>query len=315
VDSCGIENVTASCGTSLTEAQVRLLARYCHRVVVNYDPDSAGVAATERSLTALLEAGFEIKVLALPGGLDPDSFICKHGDAEYRRILGVAPGYIDYLTDRSIAQHGLDAPEGKLAVANAVLPYLARIPNAIMRKELTDRLAARTFLDDRLLREELRRAAVERRPEVGKERKLATTHAERKLLRVFLENEKVMDDLLPGLIAEGAFEGLISKGLFGKLHEVRQSGRSVDIHDLSELLNFGDQQLLHEALIYSDEVPSAEDARRYCGALRRRKIQRELSALVPAIGSAGRDRDWERLATLNENKVMLMKELAKIKES
>ncbi|HET7099527.1 MAG TPA: DNA primase, partial [Terriglobia bacterium] len=77
VDSGGIDNVIASCGTSFTDAQIRLLARYSRRVVVNYDPDSAGIAATERSLNALLEAGFEVKVLALPGGLDPDSFIRK----------------------------------------------------------------------------------------------------------------------------------------------------------------------------------------------------------------------------------------------
>ena len=67
VASSGIENVVASCGTSLTEGQIRLLGRYTRRVVVNYDPDSAGMAATERSLALLLEAGFEAKVLALPG--------------------------------------------------------------------------------------------------------------------------------------------------------------------------------------------------------------------------------------------------------
>src|SRR5712692_7429953 len=67
VASSGIENVVASCGTSLTESQIRLLGRSSRRVVVNYDPDAAGVAATERSLALLLEAGFEVKVLALPG--------------------------------------------------------------------------------------------------------------------------------------------------------------------------------------------------------------------------------------------------------
>src|SRR5204863_5708352 len=65
VAAAGIERVVASCGTSLTDSQIRLLARYTRRVVVNYDPDSAGVAATERSLTGLLEEGFEVKVLAL----------------------------------------------------------------------------------------------------------------------------------------------------------------------------------------------------------------------------------------------------------
>ena len=113
VASAGIERVVASCGTSLTDSQIRLLARYTRRVVVNYDPDSAGVAATERSLTGLLEEGFEVKVLALPSGLDPDAFIRKQGGAAYEKLLSAAPSYIDYLTERAASQHDLNRPEGR----------------------------------------------------------------------------------------------------------------------------------------------------------------------------------------------------------
>lgn len=315
VDSCGIENVIASCGTSLTEGEIRLLARYSRRIVVNYDPDSAGMAATERSLDALLEAGFEVKVLTLPDGLDPDSFIRKRGEAEYRRALEAAPGYIDYVTDRAVVQHGLGTPQGKLEVANAVLPYLARIPNPIMRQELTDRLAARALVDDRLLREELKRAAVGRRPAVDKPRKYAATPTERKLLRLFLENDEVQDNLLPGLVSEGILEGLVTKDVFAKMLEIRNAGERMEIHRLEAMLSSENQQLVHECLLSSEDIPAPEDAFKYCAALRRRKIERELSALNPAIAAAGRNQDWSRLATLNENKVLLMKELARIRES
>lgn len=316
VDSCGIENVIASCGTSFTDAQLRLLARYSRRVVVNYDPDSAGVAATERSLNALLEAGFEVKVLALPGGLDPDSFIRQHGEKEYRKALASAPGYVDYLTDRAVTEHGLSTPQGKLAVANAVLPYLARMPNPILRREMTDRLAARALLDDRLLREELRRAAVERRTDVvSRPREYKAATAERKLLRTFLEAPECIDELLPPLASEGVLSGLVIEGLFLKLLEIRNSGGTVDVHNLQQVLSAEDQRLLHESLLASDEVPGREDAARFCDALRRRKIERDLSALNPVIDAAGRDQDWARLAALNENKVLLMKELARIREN
>ncbi|HET7212175.1 MAG TPA: DNA primase [Terriglobia bacterium] len=316
VDSGGVENVIASCGTSFTDAQIALLARYSRRVVVNYDPDSAGIAATERSLNALLEAGFEVKVLALPGGLDPDSFIRKQGAAEYRRLLAEAPGYVDYITDRAIAGHGLGSPQGKLAVANAVLPYLARIPNPILRREMTDRLAARALLDDRLLREELRRAAVERRTGVtSRPREFTASAAERKLLRAFLESTEVMDELLPGLVSEGALKGLVTENVFLKLLEARNAGGAADVHNLGESLSAEDQHLLHESLLASDEVPSLEDAVRFSNALRRRKIERELSALNPLIDTAGREQDWARLAALNQNKVLLMKELARIREN
>lgn len=315
VESCGVENVVASCGTSLTEAHIRLLARYSRRVVVNYDPDSAGMAATERSLGALLESGFEVKVLALPGGLDPDSFVRRRGEAEYRRALEAAPGYIDYVTDRAVAEKGLDTPQGKLAVANAVLPYLARVPNPIMRRELTDRLAARAMVDDRLLREELKRAAVERRPAVAKPREHAATLTERKLLRLFLENEQVLDELLPELVSKGALDGLATKAVFEKILEMRQAGEDLEIHRLGEHLGDEKQQLVHECLFSADDAASPEDAARYCAALRRRKIERELGALNPEIAAAGRSQDWARLATLHESKVLLMNELARIREN
>ncbi len=75
VARAGFTNVVASCGTSLAEPQVKLLNRFTRSIVVNYDPDTAGQAATERSLALLLEKEFDIRVLALPGGADPDTFL------------------------------------------------------------------------------------------------------------------------------------------------------------------------------------------------------------------------------------------------
>jgi len=87
VARAGIGNVVASCGTSLAEPQIKLLGRFTRRVIVNYDPDTAGQAATERSLSLLLERDFEVRVLALPPvgdkKADPDLFIRERGKDEY----------------------------------------------------------------------------------------------------------------------------------------------------------------------------------------------------------------------------------------
>src|SRR6516225_9010333 len=159
VATAGFENVVASCGTSLTESQVRLLGRYSRRVVVSYDPDSAGLAATERSLTLLLEEGFQAQVLALPGGMDPDTFIRLQGADAYKKLLGAAPTYVDYITERAVGQHGIATAESKVAAANAVIPYVAKISNAIARQEWVNRLAERFRLHGPLLLQELRRSA------------------------------------------------------------------------------------------------------------------------------------------------------------
>src|SRR6202035_5355406 len=87
VARAGINNVVASCGTSLTEAQVKLIRRFTRRIIVNYDPDTAGQAATERSLAILLEHNCDVRVLALPGGKDPDTFSRTEGAGAYRKLL------------------------------------------------------------------------------------------------------------------------------------------------------------------------------------------------------------------------------------
>ena len=90
----GIQNVIASCGTSLTEQQAKLLLRYTDRIVVNFDPDLAGANATVRSLGILVENGFNIRVLTLPGGNDPDSFVKTKGVETYvKAIRRGAPVY------------------------------------------------------------------------------------------------------------------------------------------------------------------------------------------------------------------------------
>ncbi len=312
VASAGTENVVASCGTSLTESQIRLLGRYSRRVVVNYDSDSAGVRATERSLSLLLEQGFEVKVLALPGGLDPDSFIRRQGSATYQERLTGAPTYLDYLTERAASAHDLHTPEGKVAAANAVMPYLSRVPSPMLRAELANRLAERLRLDERLLREELKRAAsegrrdIQPRPEAaGKQASLA----EKQLLRAFLENEELRDEFLPGLVEDGSCEGMATEGIFRQLLDVRRRGERIELRSFANSLDTGDQRLLRESLFASREKPSREWVSGACMGYRRSRAEREREKLRVAIQAAERDQDHQRLIELFRAKTKVDKGL------
>jgi len=311
VVTAGVENVVASCGTSLTESQTRLLSRYSRRAVVNYDPDSAGVAATERSLNLLLEEGFEAKVLALPGGLDPDSFIRRQGASSYRELLAAAPTYLDYLTERAAARHDLSRPEGKVAAANAVMPYLVRVPNPMLRGELTNRLAERLRLDERLLREELRRAAAEGRRELhvqeGREAVRATP-AEKKLLRAFFESEELADEFLPQLVESGDCVGQPSENVFKELWEMRQRGEKLDAARAESWPNEEIQRLIYESLFAPGAVPDRQQVLESLRALRRKKVESELNRLQDAIRAAEREKDSAKMAALLGAKAKLDKE-------
>src|SRR5216683_3119084 len=140
VARAGISNVVASCGTSLAEPQIKLLGRFTKRVIVNYDPDNAGQAATERSIAILLEQDFEVRVLALPGKADPDKFIREQGADAYMKLLKESPPYVDYLIARA-RQMDMTTGEGKLRAVNFLLPYVQKIPNRILRSEWASRIA------------------------------------------------------------------------------------------------------------------------------------------------------------------------------
>lgn len=310
VASSGIENVAASCGTSLTESQIRLLGRYSRRVVMNYDPDSAGVAATERSLALLLEEGFQAKVLALPGGLDPDSFLRKQGAGVYRELLAAAPSYLDYLTDRAVATHNINTPEGKVAAANAVMPYLSRVPSPMLRAELANRLAERLRLDGRLLREELRRAGGEGRRQVQVKQDVAATASptEKQLLRAFLEHEDLADEFLPDLVEGQDWEGIITGPIFVRMLEMRRRGESLQPASLGEMLIAEERRLLYESVFWACDL-SREQTLLSCQELRERRLRRESVRLTAAINQAEREKASARLTELLEAKSKLAEQL------
>ena len=200
VARAGISNVVASCGTSLTEPQVKLLNRFTRRIIVNYDPDTAGQAATERSLTILLEQGAEVRVLALPGGKDPDSFIRAEGAAAYTKLLNEAPPYVDYLISRA-RKMDMSTAEGKLRAVNFLMPYVQRIPDRILRSEWATRIAQQLRIEEPVLRESMRKAASERRSEVKARPELVGRvgkPAERRLVQMLIEAEEFRAQLARG---------------------------------------------------------------------------------------------------------------------
>jgi len=223
VARAGINNVVASCGTSLGEQQIKLLGRFTRRVVVNYDPDAAGQSATERSLSLLLEQDFEVRVLVLPPvgdkKADPDLFIREKGADEYLKVLKEAPPYVDYLVARA-RQMDLTTGEGKLRAVNFLLPYVQKIPNRILRSEWATRIAQQLRLDEPVLRAALSKAATERRSEVKTQPELvprAAKPVERRLIRMLAEAVGFRRDLAQQLQKDRLYEGLETERLFAAL--------------------------------------------------------------------------------------------------
>ena len=159
----GIPNVIATSGTAFTEAQVRLLKRYATRVILNFDPDTAGANAAEKSIDLLTEEGFDIRVLTLEGGLDPDRYVRERGARAYVDALRAAPSFRDYLLDRTRALFPGRDPKSKADQLNFLLPRIRRMPSRIERDAFANDAAQALGIDSALVRAELKDAAARRR--------------------------------------------------------------------------------------------------------------------------------------------------------
>lgn len=285
VARAGFLNVVASCGTSLAETQIKLLARFTHRVVVNYDPDTAGQTATERSIGLLLEKEFDVRVLRLPGGADPDLFLRKQGAEEYRKLLAQAPPYLDYLIARA-RQMDRSTAEGKLAALNFLMPYVQKLPNRIVRSEWATRIASELKVDEPVLREAFRRAATERRSEVKPKAELlapVVKPAERQLIRMLAEANGFREALAHELAGGSFHRGLETERIFENL--IMKVAGEPDPAKLAEGLDERDRRVLFDVLFEPAPEPTWEAAQSCLDVLRDRKITAELSEIENKIRS------------------------------
>ncbi len=307
VARAGIANVVASCGTSLAEPQIKLLGRFTRRVIVNYDPDTAGQVATERSIALLLEKEFDVRVLALPGAADPDKFIKEQGVEAYRKLLAQAPPYLDYLIGKARHMDRTTAA-GKVAALNFLMPYVQRLPDRLLRSEWATRIASELRVDEPVLREALRRAAIERRSEVKPKAELVGSPvqgAERRLIQMLVEAEEFRERLRETLARESLHRGLETE----RIVEALISGASgpPDVPSIATSLEDRDRRLLFEVLFEKPQEATWEAAESCLAVLRSRPVEQELAELQKKIESQTPPEDLNRLLS---RRLELQKKLA-----
>jgi DNA primase len=297
VARAGILNVIASCGTSLADPQIKLLGRFTRRVVVNYDPDTAGQAATERSLTLLLEKEFDVRVLALPRGSDPDKFLKEQGAEAYKKLLLQAPPYLDYLIGRAKLMDRTTA-DGRVLALNFLMPYVQRLPNRLLRSEWATRIASELHVDEPVLREALRRAATERRSEVKPKAELlgpSVKGAERRLIHMLADANEFREKLAQEIVSSGLHRGLETEKIFELL--IAKSGEVSDPSTFAEALDERDRRVLFEIFFESFSAHTWEEAESCLGVLRSRRVEQELAELQKQLESKPPNAELRRIIT------------------
>jgi DNA primase len=302
----GIQNVIAASGTAFSEMQVRLLGRYSKRLFVNFDPDGAGAGGTEKSIALLTEEDFEVKVVTLEGGLDPDRYIRERGIKEYVAAVQGAKRHSDYLIDRAIQLFPPRTAEGKSRALSYLMPHIRRMPDRIIRDEFAADAAQKLGIDSALVREELRQAARKRRDDVSPRPGDGLVEAERVLLRAAASpgDSRVFLCLAEALASRlETFEDLRVTPVLMLLRDRGSLEPMAAISDPSQ------RTLLAQVLVQElgelelGQVEAALESLRY---RRLEALQRRVRA---DIADAERRGDWAQVAVFMAEKVKVDREL------
>ena len=144
----GFDNTVAPLGTALTPGHVQKLKRFSKKAILVFDSDEAGRSAAKRSLPLLLEQGFGAKILLLPDKEDPDSFLKKHGNVPYDKLLAESRSVIDFVLDSS--------RKDKTETVHEAIGIISAASDTIMKEELFAELARKTDMSEAVIREEMR---------------------------------------------------------------------------------------------------------------------------------------------------------------
>jgi DNA primase len=274
--------VVASCGTALTPQQAQLLRRFTQKVVLSFDPDAAGQGAATRSCELLVAEGFDVNVLALDKGEDPDTFIRRKGPERYREQLRTSRPYLEFLLDRAAMDLDFGKDEDRRQFLGKMLAVAARIPDAAGRDQFADRIAHKARVTEDVVRAEIRKAAVQKRTELTS-RELPSfgqlKHAEKALIWSLVHNSGPALDALSDL-DDDDLEGLAGRDVLQVARELQNIAADRVPSALLQRLNSVNAQLVAGiAATTAPMAPPPECVR----ALKRLRWERERAAIQREI--------------------------------
>ena len=274
----------ATCGTALTPAQANTLRRFASKTVLCFDPDAAGQGAAERSCELLVSEGFDVNVVVLPGGQDPDTFLQTQGRPAYVAELRRSKPYLEFLLDRAALGQDLTREEARRDFLRKMLTVAARIPDPAARDQFADRLAHKARVTEEVVRQEIRRAAAQKKTEVSVERARSLSaplrDVERALLWAIVHAPGEAIDALRRLEPTD-MEGLRSQDLLEKAIVLAADAGDELPNALMERLTNQESQLL--ARVATEREPPVRDLEMCVQVLRFSRIERQLLTIQQEI--------------------------------
>ena len=158
INQAGFENVVATLGTALTPEQARLMSQYASEIIISYDSDEAGQAATRRAINLLSAAGLNTKILKIPDAKDPDEYIKKFGSTRFRLLLDGADDAVSFELEKCKEGLDLNAENDKYTYLKKAVSVLASLEDALQRDVYISRISRDAGININVLNEQVAHA-------------------------------------------------------------------------------------------------------------------------------------------------------------
>ncbi len=198
----GIRNTVATLGTSLTADHARMLRGLVGesgRVVLVYDSDQAGIRAAERSVQVFDKEFVDAKIMVLPSGHDPDSFVCEHGPEQFEKLAESALDVIPFLLESAVSKHGLSV-EGRVRIVGEMAKTLAAVSDPVKRALNGREIAERLGIEEAAVLERVRSAGP-KPAQTGSDRSPMSeegsprSRLEKKIVSMMLQYPDILDEI------------------------------------------------------------------------------------------------------------------------
>lgn len=295
----GIKNVVAIKGSALTPEQIRLLSRFCKRIILTLDADTAGGEATRKGIKVALDEGFEIKVARLVGFKDPDEAARKDPEA-YKKSLILAVNVWDFLIDSVFEKHDKETGGGKAKISREITPILASIDDKIVQSHYVSLVAQKLRVPENAVFEESR----------GKEKIFETSDKPTTLLTKIVKNRRTMLEerllsllfsLEPKRILNKKYEKVFQTPLVSRIYsEFDVFYKKHNIFEPSNFASFLPKELtkaFSEMILsdFDDEVDLEGEIELVYSELKSLELRRKLESLGVKIRKYEEDKDSEKL--------------------
>ncbi len=303
----GIDETVAPCGTALSTEQIRAMKRHSQNLHLNFDPDSAGSKAAERSIKLLLDESMRVGVVELEGGLDPDEYAKQHGAEAYRAKVDNAVPYFHWLAERARGKFNMRDPLGRMDAFQSLLPVIQGLSNRVERSMVATDLAGYLGIETSVVVDHLRRLAADRVEHAPLPKTQVTAHStDQILLPLLLSSDEARPQLVTALREMGAPRLGATGPLYETIMSLHEAGEPVSFVTVHERLSEPLQKVLEDIVLRNDfSVASLEDGLACIAAWQREnhgETQRDLKAQIKQAEREGRFEDALRLmAKLSKN--------------